>query len=148
MISSVVRDSFTFLNTAVKAHYRGEGTSPEHFIYSKSKWMDQSKGVDYSAWLVSFMYCIHTIHKWHKSSWIINIINITVGISHMCEIPMLIGWGLQNMSFPISNWMIESRVGAIFVSSILSVFFDSKEPAVHLATNSKLPSIDSHGGKA
>ena len=23
----------------------------------------------------------------------------------MCEIPMLIGWGLQNMSFPINNWM-------------------------------------------
>ena len=51
------------------------------------------------------------------------------------------------MSFPISNWMIKSRVGAIFVS-ILSVFFDSKEPPVHLATNSKLPSIDSHGEKA
>ena len=66
----------------------------------------------------------------------------------MCEIPMLIGWGLQNMSFPINNWMIESRVGAIFVPSILSVFFDSKEPPVHLATNSKLPSIDSHGEKA
>ena len=45
----VVCDSFIFLNTAVKAHYRGEEKSPEHFIYSKSKWMDQSKGVDYSA---------------------------------------------------------------------------------------------------
>ena len=44
-------------NTVVKAHYRGEGTSPEHYIYSKCKWMDQSKGVDYSAGLVLFMYC-------------------------------------------------------------------------------------------
>ena len=26
-------------------------------------------------------------------------------------------------------------------------FFDSKEPPAHLATNSKLPSIDSHGEK-
>ena len=49
MISSVVLDSFTSLNTVVKVHYRGEGTSPEHFIYSKCKWMDQSKGGDYSA---------------------------------------------------------------------------------------------------
>ena len=47
MISSVVHDSFTSLNTVVKAHYLGEGTSPEHFIYSKCKWIDQSKGVDF-----------------------------------------------------------------------------------------------------
>ena len=33
------------------------------------------------------------------------------------------------------------------MSSILPVFFDSKEPPVHLATDSKFASIDSHGEK-
>ena len=36
---------FHFLNTAVKAHYRGKGTSPEHFIYSKCNGWIKAKGL-------------------------------------------------------------------------------------------------------
>ena len=68
MISSVVRDSFTSLNTVVhvKAHYRGEGTSPEHFIYFKCKWMDQSKGVDFQLDLC-YLCIVHVKSPW---SWL------------------------------------------------------------------------------
>ena len=100
--------------------------------------MDQSKGADNSAWLVLFMYC-------------------------RCEIPRDVGWGLQNMSFPINNWMkvvlevysrrqyyqfssIQRNHLCIFlqiVSSQALIFYLFFLPAKKIY----LPSIDSHGEK-